>query len=56
VLDTLIIVMQTSDGKYERKIRFTPVLSGPQEDAICVGDIRMHVKVTFVHSRLVSMG
>jgi hypothetical protein len=47
VLDTLIIVMQTSDGKYGRKIRFTPGHNGPLEDVICVGDIRMHVKVTW---------
>ncbi|KAL6630615.1 hypothetical protein ACP70R_028466 [Stipagrostis hirtigluma subsp. patula] len=47
VMDMLIIVAKTVDGKYERTIKFTPMLNGWDEDKITVGASKMRVKVTW---------
>ena len=44
--DMLIIVAQTSDGTFERTIRFTPKISSGEE-IITVGVTEMRVKVAW---------
>ena len=45
--DMLIIVAQTSDGTFERTIRFTSKISGGEEEIITVGVTEMRVKVAW---------
>ena len=47
VKDMLIIVAQTSDGTFERTIRFTSKISGGEEEIITVGVTEMRVKVAW---------
>ena len=47
VKDMLVIVAQTSDGTYERTIRFTPKINGREEEVITVGVTKMRVKVAW---------